>query len=96
MYRQVGARLPYTGERYAAILAESEQEQCAQLRQAWADCGAAIVANSRPSLEVTLEEVVGCDVVEHLHMSRRIGHKLCLLEKWQTAEVASFTTVLKM
>eukprot|EP01043_Picozoa_sp_COSAG02_P000629 COSAG02_NODE_12_length_58022_cov_242.077379_12_plen_138_part_00 len=73
LHRQVGAHLPYTGAQYAEVLATAAHPHCFQLRRAWADCGAAIAANQRDDLLITLDEVIGCEAVAERAIVRTCG-----------------------
>eukprot|EP01046_Picozoa_sp_COSAG06_P010541 COSAG06_NODE_577_length_14043_cov_5.505952_3_plen_68_part_00 len=47
-----------------------------QAQHAWADCAAAIIAQSLPGMPVTLAEVIGFASLDQLHTARRRAQTL--------------------
>jgi hypothetical protein len=74
--RDSGTALPYDGESFSAALASSELPHCVQTQHAWADCAAAIIAQSADDMAVTLEEVIGCASLSRLHTAKRRAQTL--------------------
>jgi hypothetical protein len=64
------------GETFSVALASSELAHCVQAQHAWADCAAAIIAQSPDDMAITLEEVIGCASLSRLHTAKRRAQTL--------------------
>ena len=73
--RATAYNLPWTGAEYAARMDADAFPHCAQVREAWAVCAAAVEAHRR-GLETDISSVLGCEDLARVHTARRQAQTL--------------------